>query len=136
MSSDPNADASPESVADQVAGTNVDGVPLTFEEAAMLYPAHMFGLSRDYAFPEASNTSPGMADHVTTLTKLETRLAELADGNTYDFWDMVRTNTKWILAQDIHINDDEPLSVNYVPPAAAALMKLPWYKRLWRTGSL
>ena len=42
-----------------------------------------------------------------------TRKQTLADGNDYDLWDCVFTITKWVLAQDPHINDDEINSVNY-----------------------
>lgn len=84
----------------------------------MLYDSNMFGLSKDYAFKEGSNTSSSRWDQITTLAKVLTRKAKLADGNDYDALDMLRTCTKWVLSQNIHINDDEKNSVNYKAPAA------------------
>lgn len=115
---DPNINASPESVADTVAGTDGNGNALPFEQVAMLYLSNMFGLSKDYAFPEGSNTSPALTDHASTLAKLLTRTAKLADGNTYDALDMLRTVTKWVLLQSPEINNDEANSVNFVKPTA------------------
>lgn len=115
---DPNINATPQSVADSLSGDDESGNQLSYRKVAMLYPAHMFGLNKDYAFPEGSNEASSILDEITTLAKLETRTATLADGNTYDLYDMVRTVTKWILLQDKTINDDEPLSVNYKAPSA------------------
>ena len=114
---DPLANATPESVSDQLAGTDGGGNALPFEKAAMLYDAHMFGLSKDYAFPEGSNTSPALPDHVTTLAKLLTRKQKLVDGNDYDAWDCLFTITKYVLSQNVHINDTEVNSVNFKPGA-------------------
>jgi hypothetical protein len=113
---DPNAAADPQWVMDALAGTDGGGNPLGFRIAAMFYLADMFGLARDYAFPEGSNASAAMTDQATSLAKLLTRQAKLADGNTYDMYDMIRTLTKAALVANIHINDNEPLSVNYVAP--------------------
>lgn len=114
---DPNAGATPESVADQIAGTDANGNPLPYEKSASFYGARMFGLPIDYAFPQGSYVSTALTDHATGLNKLLTRLTlPLADKNVYDAWDMLYTITKWILAQDVHINDDEIHSVNYKPP--------------------
>lgn len=111
---DPNAGASPESVADQVAGTDGGGTALPYEQAAMGYQSNMFGLSKDYAFPQGAYTSPAMPDHTTFLAKLLTRVTTpLADGNVYDALDMLRTVTKWILSQNVNINNDEPNAVNF-----------------------
>jgi hypothetical protein len=85
---------------------------------AMLYLANIFGLSKDYAFPEGSNTSPALPDHVTTLAKLLTRTYKHTDGNTYDAWDCLQTITKWVLLQSETINNDEVDSVNYKAPTA------------------
>lgn len=114
----PNVNASPESVANQIDGLDGGGNQLPFRKVAMFYDSHMFGLSKDYAFPEGSNESASMADHAASLAKLLTRTAKLVDGNDYDLFDMVRTITKYVLSQAPHINDDEPLSVNYKRPAA------------------
>jgi hypothetical protein len=110
---DPNVDATAQTVSDKLDGTNDDGQLLGYRRAAMFYDANMFGLSKDYAFPEGSNVSPSLLDQGTSLAKLLTRKQTLADGNDYDLWDCVFTMTKWILAQDPHINDDEINSVNY-----------------------
>jgi hypothetical protein len=90
----------------------------------MLFTARMFGLGKDYAFPEAPNVSTSVFDQVTTLAKLQTRTALLADGNTYDVYDMLRTCTKYVLSQNIHINDDEVNSVNYKAPKAGVLRRI------------
>lgn len=114
----PNVNASPESVANQIDGLDGGGNQLPFRKVAMFYDAHMFGLAKDYAFPEGSNESASMADHAASLAKLWTRTKKLADGNDYTAWDALMTIAKSIVAANAHINDDEPLSVNYKPPAA------------------
>jgi hypothetical protein len=113
---DPNADATAESVADSISGTDGNGVPLAFDQVAMLYAAHILGLSKDYAFAEGSNTSPSEIDHVTTLAKVLTRTHLHVDGNTYDIWDAVQTILKSVLLTNPTINDDEVDSVNYKAP--------------------
>ncbi len=110
---DPNVNATAQTVSDKLDGTNNDGQLLGYRRAAMFYDANMFGLSKDYDFPEGPNTSPSMLDQGTSLAKLLTRKQTLADGNNYDLWDCVFTITKWVLSQDVHINDDEINSVNY-----------------------
>lgn len=115
---DPNVNATPQSVADSIAGTDGNGIQLGYRVAAMLYDAHMFGLPKDYAFPEGPNTSSSLLDQGTTLAKLLTRKQKLADGNDYDLWDAVFTCAKWVLSQNIHINDNEVNSVNYKAPTA------------------
>jgi hypothetical protein len=115
---DPNVNASPESVSDTIAGTDGNGTPLPFEQVAMLFNAHILGLSKDYAFPEGPNASPAMPDHVTTLAKVLTRTHLHADGNTYDIWDAVQTILKWVLLQSETINNDEVDSVNFKAPTA------------------
>lgn len=117
--SDPNVNASAQSVADKLDGLDGDGNQEPNRKVAMFYDAHMFGLSKDYAFAEGSNESASLLDHGASLAKLLTRTAKLADGNDYDAWDMLRTITKFVLSQAPHINDDEPLSANYKPPAAS-----------------
>jgi hypothetical protein len=96
---------------------NPDGSPtnqaLPFALTAFFYPAHMFGLRHDYAFPEGPNVSSSRWDQITSQAKLVTRTAVLADRNEYDIYDMIRTVAKWVVATNPHINDDEPLSVNY-----------------------
>lgn len=115
---DPLANASPESVADQIAGTN-GGNPLSFELAAMLFQANILGLSKDYAEPEGPNVSPALTDHATTLAKVLTRTHKHVDGNVYDAWDAIQTILKWVLLQSPEINNDEVDSVNFVKPPAA-----------------
>lgn len=84
---------------------------------AMLFDSNMFGLSKDYAYPEGANATASRWNQITTLAKVLTRTAKLADKNSYDALDMLRTCTKWVLSQNIHINDDEPNSVNFKAPA-------------------
>lgn len=81
--------------------------------AAMLYDANMFGLSKDYAYPESPNTTASRYDQITTLAKLLTRTHKHADGNSYDLFDGIQTIVKSVLAASPHINDDEKNSVNY-----------------------
>lgn len=113
---DPNAAASPQSVADSLSGTDGNGNQLPWRKVAMFYDANLFGLPTDYAFSEGPNVSSSVFDVVTSLGKLLTRKIRLADGNDYDAWDMLVTNTKDILARNPHINDNEPNSVNYKGP--------------------
>jgi hypothetical protein len=116
--SDPNVNASPQSVADQIAGTDGGGNPLTYEQSAMFFQSNMFGLSKDYAFPQGAYVTTALTDKATSLAKLLTRLTTpMADGNVYDLHDLLRTTVKWILSQNVHINDDEKHSVNYKAPA-------------------
>ncbi|TDH46252.1 hypothetical protein E2F47_27270 [Mycobacterium eburneum] len=109
----PNADATAQSVSDKIDGIDGDGNQLPYRKAAMFYEANVFGLSKDYAFPEGANTSPSMEDQSTSLAKLLTRKHTLADGNQYDLWDAIMTLAKAAVLANPHINDDEPNSVNY-----------------------
>jgi hypothetical protein len=119
----PNVNASPQSVSDKLDGIDGNGNQLPNRQVAMFYDAHLFGLGVDYAFPEGPNESASALDHVASLAKLLTRTKKLADGNDYNAWDAVMTIAKSIVAANPHINDDEPLSVNYkaptTPPAAS-----------------
>lgn len=116
----PNVAASAVSNADKLDGTDGNGTPLPYRIAAMFYTAHMFGLSKDYAFPEGPNATASLLNHGTSLAKLLTRKQKLADGNEYDLWDCVFTIAKSVVAANPHINDDEVLSVNYVPPVVSS----------------
>jgi hypothetical protein len=110
----PFDNAGPNDVANLIGGVDGGtGQALSFRLAAMLYDAHMFGLAKDYAFPEGSNVSASMTDQVTTLTKLLTRKKKMPDGNDYDLWDAVFTAAKGELVANPHLNDDEVNSVNY-----------------------
>jgi len=109
----PNADATPQSVSDKLDGINANGNQEPYDVVAMLYDANLLGLAKDYAFPEGSNTSSSALDHVNTLAKILTRTHKHADGNSYDAWDALQTCLKWVLTQNLHINDDEKDSVNY-----------------------
>lgn len=115
---DPNVNASPESVADSLDGIDGSGDPLLFRQVAMLYDSNLFGLSKDYAFPEGSNTTPSVLNHGATLAKVWTRTRKMSDGNDYDAHDALFTLLKVALAANPHINDDEKNSVNYKPPTA------------------
>lgn len=95
-------------------GNSGPGSPaLPYALVAMLYDGNIFGLGKDYAYPETSNVSSSRYDQITTLAKLLTRTHIHADGNEYDIWDATQTILKWVLTQNIHLNDDEPDSVNY-----------------------
>lgn len=111
---DPNANATAQSVADQLAGTS-NGNGLSYAEVAFLYNANLLGLAKDYAFPEGSNVSFSRLDQITTLAKILTRSHLHVDGNTYDIWDAVQTILKWVLEQAAGINNTEVNSVNYIP---------------------
>jgi hypothetical protein len=116
--SDPNVFATPQSVADSLSGTDGNGNQLPWAKVAFLYNANLLGLGSDYAFPEGSNESSSRLDQITTLAKILSRTHTHADGNTYDAWDALHTILKWVLAQNVHINDDEKHSVNYKAPTA------------------
>jgi hypothetical protein len=81
--------------------------------AALLYDSNMFGLNRDYAYPEGPNVTASKYDQITTLAKLLTRTRKMADGNSYDLHDAVFTILKYVLLQTPNINDDAIHSVNY-----------------------
>lgn len=83
---------------------------------ARFYNANMFGLSKDYAYPEGSNVTSSRYDSITSMDKLLTRKRKHVDGNSYDAWDCLQTIVKSILAVNPHINDDEKNSVNYKLP--------------------
>lgn len=101
-------------------GNSGPGTPALPEAlVARFFDCHMFGRSVDYAYPEASNVTSSRWDGITSLDKNLDRTAKLADLNDYDVFDMLRTCTKWVLSQNVHINDDEPLSVNYKGAPAA-----------------
>lgn len=95
-------------------GNGGAGTPALPDAAcAMFYDAHIFGLSKDYAFPIGANVDPSRWHQITNLARLLTRKQTLADGNDYDLWDAVMTIAKSIVEANPHINDDEPLSKNY-----------------------
>jgi hypothetical protein len=104
-----------QAIFDGMNGLGINNRGLSYAEVAFLYDAHLFGLGKDYAFPEGANVSYSRLDAITTLAKIFTRMHSHADGNDYDGFDALHTILKYVLAQDPHINDDEPLSVNYKP---------------------
>jgi hypothetical protein len=107
-------------VANHLNGNTGAGSPALPEAlAAMLYDAHLFGLSVDYAYPEPPNVSSSRYDQITTLAKLLTRTKKMPDGNDYTIWDAVMTTCKANILANPHINDDEPLSVKYKKPTAS-----------------
>lgn len=108
------------------AGSGIDGngAALSYALVARFYDGHMFGRAVDYRFPEGPNVSSSRWDSITSLDKNLDRTAPLADGNDYDVYDMLRTITKSILQANLHINDDEPLSVNYKGAAPAGISPL------------
>lgn len=112
---DPNVNATAESVADSISGTDGAGNELPYDKVAMFYDSNLFGLPKDYAFPEVSNESASEIDHVTSLAKLWTRTRKISDGNDYDAHDALFTVLKYVLTQNVHINDDEKNSVNHKP---------------------
>lgn len=101
-------------------GNSGPGTPaLPYALVARFYDAHMFGLDHDYAYPEGQNVSASRWDGITSLDKLLTRTKKLADGNDYTVWDAIMTIAKATVEANPHINDDEPLSVNFGDTAAA-----------------
>jgi hypothetical protein len=88
---DPNVNATAQSVADQVAGTDGNGNALPFRLVALLQPSEIFGLGSSYPFPEGPNTSPSQLDQTTTMAKILTRTFTASDGKTYDVFDMLAT---------------------------------------------
>jgi hypothetical protein len=109
-----------EAIFDAVSGTDQNGNGLSYAEVAFLYDAHLLGLSKDYAFPEGGNVSFSRLDAITTLAKILSRTHSHSDGNDYDVWDAIQTILKWVLQQDVHINDNEVNSVNYKKPVAGS----------------
>ena len=100
-------------------GNSGPGTPaLPYALVARFYDAHMFGLDVDYAYPEGSNVSSSRWDGVTSLDKALNRTKKMPDGNDYTLWDAVMTIAKATIIANPHINDDEPLSVNYTGPPA------------------
>jgi hypothetical protein len=95
-------------------GNSGPGSPaLPYALVARFYDANLFGRNKDYAYPEGSNVSASRLDSITSLDKLLTRTHKHADGNDYDLWDAIQTLVKYVLTQNVHINDNEPNSVNY-----------------------
>lgn len=116
------ADIDVENAANGNSGPGTSALPYAL--VARFYDGHLFGRSKDYTYPEASNVSSSRWDSITSLDKNLDRTALLADGNDYDVYDMLRTITKSVLLANPHINDDEPLSVNYKgAPAAPSATK-------------
>jgi hypothetical protein len=115
----PNVNATPQSVSDKLDGLDGSGNQLSFRKVAMFYDSHLFGRATDYAFPEGSNESASTCDQTASQAKLWTRTRKMSDGNDYDAHDALFTLLKIALAANPHINDDEPLSVNYKKPAAS-----------------
>lgn len=104
-------------VANAMGGNSGPGSPaLPYALAAMLFDANLFGLSKDYAYPEGPNVTASRYDQITTPAKLLTRKHTHVDGNSYDLFDAVQTLVKYVLTQSPHINDDEVNSVNYKKP--------------------
>jgi hypothetical protein len=100
----------------QDATGNPTTTPLSWALTAVLFPARLLGLSKDYAETESSNVTSSRWDQITTLAKVLTRTHKHSDGNTYDIWDAVHTILKAVLVASPHINDDEVDSVNYKAP--------------------
>jgi hypothetical protein len=114
----PNVNASPQSVSDKLDGLAADGTELPFRKVAMFYDSNLFGRAVDYAFPEGANETASELNHVASQAKLWTRTRKMSDGNDYDAHDALFTLLKIALATNPHINDNEPLSVNYKKPTA------------------
>lgn len=86
---------------------------LPYALVARFYDSNLFGRGKDYAYPEGSNTTSSRLDSITSVDKLWTRTRVMADGNEYDAHDALFTILKWVLKQDLSINDDEVNSVNH-----------------------
>lgn len=100
-------------------GNSGPGTPaLPYALVARFYDGNLFGRNKDYAYPEGPNVSSSRLDSITSMDKLLTRTHKHVDGNEYDLWDAVQTIVKSILLDDIHINDNEPNSVNYKAPTS------------------
>ncbi len=98
-------------------GNSGPGTPaLPYALVARFYDGNIFGRNKDYAYPEGSNVSASRLDSITSLDKLLTRTHKHADGNSYDLYDAIQTICKYVLAENVHINDNEPNSVNYKAP--------------------
>lgn len=102
-------------------GNSGPGTPaLPWALVARFYDGNLFGRNKDYAYPEGSNVSSSRLDSITSLDKLLTRTHKHVDGNDYDAWDCLQTLVKYVLTENVHINDDEKNSVNYKAPATGA----------------
>jgi hypothetical protein len=88
---DPNINATAQSVADQLAGTDGNSNALPYRLTALLQPSQVFSLGSTYPYPEGPNTTPSVFDQVTTLAKVLTRTWVGPDGKTYDLFDAVMT---------------------------------------------
>lgn len=107
-------------VANHANGNSGPGTPALPEAlVARFFDAHMFGLGVDYAFKEGSNVTSSRWDSITSVDKLLTRTKKMPDGNDYTVWDAIMTLVKAEILVNPHINDDEPLSVNYQGDKAA-----------------
>lgn len=86
---DPNANATPQSVADALDGT-LNGQRLEYRLVDMLRTGTIRDLETTTVFPEGENTSSSVFDQIVTLAKILTRRFEY-NGQLYDIWDMVAT---------------------------------------------
>lgn len=102
--------------ADQDVFNGLNGIDRPEARSARFYNSNLFGLNKDYAFPEGSNATPSRLDSITSVDKLWTRARRMSDGNFYDAHDALFTILKAVLQANPHINDDEPNSVNYKKP--------------------
>lgn len=119
MTADQDVFAQSNGLAQDAQGNPIPGTQLGWMKVAYFYDANMFGLKKDYAFPEGPNESASAWNHMTSVAKLFTRTKKLADGNDYDAWDAIMTLCKAEVLANPHINDDEPNSVNYKPPVVS-----------------
>lgn len=90
MTTDPNVNASAQSVSDKIDG-EVDGQQLAYRLVALLEPSKIFSLNSSYTYPEGPNTSSSALDIITTVAKVLTRTYVASDGKTYDLFDAVMT---------------------------------------------
>lgn len=94
---DPNANASPQSIADKLDGVDSNGNPLSYDLVDLLAPSGIFSLGTTYAYPEGRNTSSSFIDHENTLAKILSRTFVASDGHTYDIFDAVMTILESVL---------------------------------------
>jgi len=100
-------------------GNSGPGSPaLPYALVARFYDGNLFGRNKDYAYPVGPNVTASRLDSITSVDKLLTRTHKHVDGNDYDLWDAVQTLVKYVLTENVHINDNEPNSVNYKAPSA------------------
>jgi hypothetical protein len=91
--SDPNVNATAESVSDKLDG-EADGAQLAYRLMALLQECSIFSLRNGdgtYPYPEGPNVSSSLLDGFTTIAKIVGRTYKASDGNVYDVFDILAT---------------------------------------------